>query len=128
MAKTPSQKSGGSESSDPSRPTDPSDAGDGTRDAHPPEIGTSYTEVEPGWQAVRSLRRLRNDALLAVMLRPSFQPVRDLELVRVLRCPHCGDGGLRTAGSVRARQGRAMVRACDTCAAVEVGERLLNDG
>ena len=81
-----------------------------------------FADMEPGWRAVRSLMRLRSDELLAVMLRPSFRPVRDLDLVRVAPCPYCKDGGLRTAGSVRVRKGRVTVRACDTCATVDIGE------
>jgi hypothetical protein len=43
-----------------------------------------------------------------------------MDLVPVSRCPYCLDGGLRMAGTVRLRAGRAAVRACDTCATVEV--------
>lgn len=100
----------------------------GDMTAGEPAIASSYADVEPGWKAARSLMRLRSDALLAVMLRPSFRPVGDLELVQVAPCPYCGDGGLRTAGSVRVRQGRVAVRACDTCAAVDIGERLAPRG
>jgi hypothetical protein len=84
-----------------------------------------YTDLEPGWQAVRSLMRLRSEALLAIMLRPSFRPVRDLDLVPVAPCPYCLDGGMRLAGSVRVRKGRVPVRACDTCGAVDVGNELI---
>ena len=83
----------------------------------------STTDLEPGWRAARALVRIQSDELLAVMLRPSFRPVRDIELVRVLPCPYCLDGGLRTAGTVRTRGGRAHVRACDTCAKVEIEQR-----
>jgi hypothetical protein len=65
--------------------------------------------------------RVGGDELLAVMLRPSFRPAKELDLVPVSPCPHCRDGGLRTAGSVRTRRGREPVRACDTCAALEIG-------
>lgn len=95
------------------------------RAAGEPSIVGPYTEVEPGWKAARALLRLRTDALLAVMLRPSFRPAGDLDLVQVAPCPYCQDGGLRTAGSVRTRAGRAAVRACDTCAAVDIGGRPL---
>ncbi len=90
--------------------------GDMARDEGP------FADMEPGWRAVRSLMQLRSDELLAVMLRPSFRPVRDLDLVRVAPCPYCKDGGLRTAGTVRVRKGRVTVRACDTCATVDIGE------
>ena len=81
-----------------------------------------FADMEPGWRAVRSLMQLRSDELLAVMLRPSFRPVRDLDLVQVVPCPYCKDGGLRTAGTVRVRKGRVTVRACDTCATVDIGK------
>lgn len=80
-------------------------------------------ELEPGWKAARSLVQLRSDELLTIMLRPSFRPARDLELVPVSPCPTCKDGGLRTAGTVRGRRGRELVRACDTCGAVRLGDR-----
>lgn len=85
----------------------------------------AYTDLEPGWRAVRSLMQLRSEALLAIMLRPSFRPVRDHDLVPVARCPYCLDGGMRLAGSVRVRKGRVPVRACDTCGAVDVGNDLI---
>lgn len=83
---------------------------------------TPTTELEPGWRAIRALMQIRSDELLAVMLRPSFRPVRDLELVTVNPCLSCLDGGIRTAGSVRLRRGRLPVRACDTCGIVEIGD------
>jgi hypothetical protein len=73
---------------------------------------------------MRALTRTRGDELIAVMLRPSFRPVGETELVPVSPCPYCLDGGLRTAGSVRVRSGRVLVRACDTCGRVNVSERL----
>jgi hypothetical protein len=87
---------------------------------HPPE-GAPAIELEPGWAATRALIQVGSDELLAVMLRPSFRPVKDLDLVPVFPCSHCRDGGLRTAGSVRTRKGREPVRACDTCGALEIG-------
>ena len=82
-------------------------------------------EFEPGWAATRALMGVGNDDLLAVMLRPSFRPIGEQDVVPVRRCPHCNDGGLRTAGAVRTRHGREQVRACDTCGAVEIGEKPL---
>jgi hypothetical protein len=76
---------------------------------------------EPGWKALNALHGIQSDALLAVMLRPSFKPVAEHDLVVISPCPHCQDGGLRTAGSVRTRTGREAVRACDTCCVVEIG-------
>ena len=85
-----------------------------------------FTELEPGWRAIRALMQLRSDELLAVMLRPSFRPVRDLDLVAVSPCEYCRDGGMRTAGTVRVRKGRVTVRACDTCGAVDIGDQSVN--
>lgn len=86
-----------------------------------PEPATN--DLEPGWRATRSLMQVKSDALLAVMLRPSFRPVREAELVPVIPCHFCLDGGLRVAGTVRTRHGRRVVRACDTCAKVEIEQR-----
>ena len=87
------------------------------------ESEPATTDLEPGWRAARSLIQVKSDELLAVMLRPSFRPVRDTELVPVIRCHFCLDGGLRVAGTVRTRHGRSLVRACDTCAKVEIEQR-----
>lgn len=76
---------------------------------------------EPGHEALGALRGAESDALLAVMLRPSFKWIAEDDLVVVAPCHHCGDGGLRTAGSVKTRTGREQVRACDTCHTVEIG-------
>lgn len=84
------------------------------------EADETLLDLEPGWYAVQSLMRIKSDALLSMMLRPSFRPVGDHELVSVKPCHFCLDGGLRLAGSVRARKGRSLVRACDTCGLVQV--------
>ena len=82
--------------------------------------------IEPAWCAARALMQIKSDLLLKIMLRPSFRPMPDKEWVPIYPCPHCGDGGLRTAGTIRMRKGgRAFVRACDTCCAVEVGEQYI---
>jgi hypothetical protein len=92
-----------------------------------PAPSADERELEPGWRAMRALMRLHSDELLAVMLRPSFRPVRDMDLVPVARCSYCQDGGMRTAGSVRLRTGRAPVRACDTCARLEIERKTKAD-
>lgn len=102
-------------------PREPTPMPPGHENTGEPVVTSPYADVEPGWKAARSLMRLRSDALLAVMLRPSFRPVGDLDLVQVAPCPYCRDGGLRMAGSVRVRTGRVAVRACDTCAAIDIG-------
>ncbi len=79
-------------------------------------------EMEPGWMATRALLQVGGDELLTLMLRPSFQPVRDLDLVPVSPCEHCGDGGMRTAGTLRTRHGRQLLRSCDTCGAIRIGD------
>lgn len=104
-------------------PREPTPMPPGHENTGEPVVTTPYADVEPGWKAARSLMRLRSDALLAVMLRPSFRPVGELDLVQVAPCPYCCDGGLRMAGSVRVRSGRVVVRACDTCATVDIGGR-----
>src|SRR3974390_1253758 len=83
----------------------------------------AYKDMEPAWRAAYALMQLKCETLLSVMLRPSFHPIQDTTMVPIYPCPHCGDGGLRTAGTVRLRKGTAFVRACDTCCAVEIGER-----
>ncbi len=114
MPQTPHSNSDGWEPTEPSLFSSPEEAS-----GEAPAL-----DVEPGWQAVRSLAQMKSDELLSVMLRPSFRPVRDLDVVPIAPCPYCLDGGLRTAGSVRTRNGREMVRACDTCGRVDVGEHL----
>lgn len=106
----------------------PSESGHGERQALPedanthapgtPTSGRPHVELEPGWLAASALEHNNNDELLALMLRPSFRPARELDLVPVAPCPHCLDGGLRTAGTVRTRRGRQLVSACDTCGVV----------
>lgn len=80
-------------------------------------------DLEPGWLAARALMQNKSNELLAVMLRPSFRPVRDIDLTPVIPCHYCLDGGLRVAGTVRTRHGRSLVRACDTCAKVEIEQK-----
>jgi len=100
-----------------------------SRDPQPPadsfvdEALLDAVDMEPGRAAASALMRFQGDTLLKVMLRPSFHPIQDTTMVPIYRCPYCGDGGLRTAGTIRMRKGYAFVRACDTCSAVEVGER-----
>jgi hypothetical protein len=95
--------------------------GDGGSQQWPLASGREAPDREPGWMALRALHGARSDALRAVMLRASFKPIAEHDLVIVAPCHHCGDGGLRTAGSVKTRKGREQVRACDTCGVVEVG-------
>lgn len=78
--------------------------------------------LETGREAVEALLRLDSEDLLRVMLRRAFQPVDDQDRVPITRCSDCHDGGLRLAGTLRSRAGWEMVRACDTCGAVLVGE------
>ncbi len=92
-------------------------------DAESDEIAT---DTEPAWRAARALMQVRCETLLTVMLQPTFDLIQDTTLVPIYPCPHCCDGGLRTAGVLRLRKGIAFVRACDTCCAVEVGERQIH--
>jgi hypothetical protein len=41
-------------------------------------------------------------------------------VVPVAPCPFCLDGGLRVAGTVRARNAKRLVRVCDTCGEVDL--------
>ncbi len=84
--------------------------------------------LEHGREAAEALLRVMDDPLLRVMLRASFRPITDLDVVPVTPCPYCLDGALRVAGTVRARGGRQIVRACDTCGAVQIGERRIDPG
>jgi len=96
--------------------------GDDEHQGFPPRRDlVSDPEREPGHEALEALSGAESDALIAVMLRPSFKPIAPQNLVVVAPCHHCGDGGLRTAGSVKTRTGREPVRACDTCHTVEIG-------
>src|SRR5215472_18799818 len=79
-------------------------------DGREPRTGGEPAELEPGWSATRSLMQFESEELLAIMLRPSFRLVREMDLVPVSRCPYCLDGGLRMAGTVRVRAGRVAVR------------------
>ncbi|MGO8950871.1 MAG: hypothetical protein ACLQUY_25095 [Ktedonobacterales bacterium] len=84
------------------------------------------TDMEPAWRAAYALMQLKCETLLNVMLRPTFNPIQDTTMVPIYPCPHCGDGGLRTAGTLRLRKGTAFVRACDTCCSVEIGEQQIH--
>jgi hypothetical protein len=84
--------------------------------------------LERGRDAAEALMRVMGDQLLAIMLRRSFRPVEDLDVVPILPCPDCLDGGLRLAGTVRERTGRQWVRACDTCGVITIGERRVDTG
>lgn len=97
-------------------------SGDDEQHGLPPHRDRSPNpDREPGREALEALSGAESDALIAVMLRPSFKPIAAHDLVVVAPCHHCGDGGLRTAGSVKTRTGREPVRACDTCHTVEIG-------
>jgi len=78
---------------------------------------------EPSLSALFALAT-REPALLRI-IRSSrhFRRVGAGELVQVLPCPHCSDGGLRTIGYLRERRTMQIVRACDTCGAVDVAPR-----
>ncbi len=77
-------------------------------------------DVEPGWKAASALDRVQSTEVRAIRRRASFRPISDWDWVPVAPCPHCLDGGLRVAGTVRSRRGCRLVRICDTCASVEL--------
>lgn len=84
--------------------------------------------LEHGRQAAESLMRVMGEPLLQLMLRRDFQPIDEQDVVPVLPCPYCGDGALRLAGTLRGRGGKELVRSCDTCGSVQVGDTLLSLG
>jgi hypothetical protein len=79
-------------------------------------------DVEPGWLANTALDRVHSPELRTLMQRASFRGVREWDWVPVAPCAHCLDGGLRVAGTVRAKNAWRLVRACDTCGAVEMSD------
>jgi hypothetical protein len=81
--------------------------------------------LEHGRQAAESLMRVMGDTLIQLMLRPDFQAIDEQDVVPVVPCPYCGDGALRLAGTLRVRLEKELVRSCDTCGCVQVGETLL---
>jgi hypothetical protein len=81
--------------------------------------------LEPGRQAAESLMRVMGDTLIQLMLRPDFEAIDEQDVVPVLPCPYCGDGALRLAGTLRVRGDLELVRSCDTCGSVQVGQTLL---
>jgi hypothetical protein len=83
---------------------------------------------ERGRDAAESLMRMAGDDLLRVMLRRTFRPIEESDVVPIIPCPYCLDGGLRLAGVLRDRAGRRLVRGCDTCGAVVVGETRIDHG
>jgi hypothetical protein len=128
MAQTERDPDNGWEQEEPIPP--PSHRGQsGAPTSNSPDLYPQYPSdgasehMEPAWRAAYALMQLKCETLLSVMLRPSFHPIQDTTMVPIYPCPHCRDGGLRTAGTVRLRKGTAFVRACDTCCAVEIGER-----
>lgn len=97
--------------------------GDATDEVAHDTPARARLRLELGSAAADALLRVMDDLLLRVMLRASFQPITAVDVVPVVPCPHCLDGALRVAGTVRERGARQIVRACDTCASVQVGER-----
>jgi hypothetical protein len=131
MAKTERDPDNGREKEEPIPPP-PHRGQNGVPTPNSPDLYPEYPpdgasgHMEPAWRAAYALMQLKCETLLSVMLRPSFHPIQDTTMVPIYPCPHCGDGGLRTAGTVRLRKGTAFVRACDTCCAVEIGERQID--
>jgi hypothetical protein len=46
----------------------------------------------------------------------------------VLPCPYCDDGALRLAGTLLIHQDKELVRSCDTCGSIQVGDTLFRPG
>jgi hypothetical protein len=97
-------------------------ASDGKPNPRPP------LRFERGRDAAESLMHVAGDDLLRVMLRRTFHAIEDSDVVPVIPCPYCLDGGLRLAGTLRDRNGGRLVRGCDTCGAVVVGDTRIDRG
>jgi hypothetical protein len=80
--------------------------------------------VEPAGQATRALQRVVSDELQEVRAHPSFRQVPDDARVPVSGCPVCGDGALRTVGTIETSIGQLLARACDACGLVDLDPRL----
>jgi hypothetical protein len=81
--------------------------------------------MEPAWQATRALQGVSSDELREVLRQPAFRRIPPDALVPVSPCLICGDGALRTAGTLQTSLGRLLVRACDTCGLVDLDPRLI---
>lgn len=81
---------------------------------------SQVADLEPGWRARSALQRMRTAEVCTIMERASYRPVADQDLVPVAPCPFCLDGGLRVAGTVRARNAWRLVRICDTCGQLDL--------
>lgn len=90
-----------------------------THSAHEAPIAT-----EPAWQATMALRLTGSEELLDVVLHPKFRLMPRMALVPIGPCHACGDGALRTAGTLETSIGELLVRACDTCGLVDLDPRL----
>ncbi|HEV8191578.1 MAG TPA: hypothetical protein VGP82_08845 [Ktedonobacterales bacterium] len=87
--------------------------------------GRTPSSLEPAWQATLALQGVGSDELLEALGQPSFRPMPRNALVPVNPCPVCGDGALRTAGTLQTSLGPLLVRACDTCGLVDLDHRLV---
>ncbi len=72
-------------------------------------------DLERGGEALAALAHLKSRSLEALRGRATFQPIHDQDIVPVLPCESCHDGGLRAVGRVRGRGRWQRVHACDTC-------------
>jgi hypothetical protein len=75
-----------------------------------PHIG-----LERGAYAIAALSQMNLRSLAAIRARATFRPIREDEIVPVLPCEVCRDGGLRVVGRVRSRGCYQRVHVCDTC-------------
>jgi hypothetical protein len=72
-----------------------------------------------------ALQGIGSDELLDVLLHPAFKLLPRTILVPISPCRVCGDGALRTAGTIPTNIGPLLVRACDTCGLVDLDPRLM---
>jgi hypothetical protein len=78
--------------------------------------------LERGWQATGALQHLQRPELVRIRSQASFRPISDEEIVPILPCNTCRDGGLRVMGRVKRRGHIQRVHACDTCGVAQFFE------
>lgn len=70
--------------------------------------GVEHIGIERGHQAIAALRHIGGQGLRVIKSRGTFQPIHEYDVVPILPCSTCKDGGLRVVGRVR-KIGRAHV-------------------
>jgi len=86
------------------------------------EPSLSVISLERGYQANAALRHAHSKAVQVMRAKGTFQPIHDGDLVPVLPCEKCRDGGLRAIGTVLKGGCIQRAHACDTCGTVQLYE------